>query len=205
HLVAAQRILEEVADTFETAGERDRAFYCYQVLIELGKRSKSFKNLAEGYLNCIRVMKEDNLRFYVLQYCEDFLALALERKEFHAAATLAREAAEYALRAGMPYDRHYLARSAEIWQRCAAGNEEAGGPAELSENALVAAIDAWCAIGQFARVGDCYERLALLDLPEKKRRRYAVASERYRGVDAGPVDAPAFPESLRQPHAYADV
>src|SRR5262245_61399816 len=63
HLVGAQRILEEVADTFETAGERDRAFYCYQVLIELGKRSSSFENLAEGYLNCIRVMKEDNLRF----------------------------------------------------------------------------------------------------------------------------------------------
>ena len=205
HLVEAQRILEEVADEFETAGERDRAFYCYQVLIELGKRSQSFENLAEGYLNCIRVMKEDNLRFYVLQYCEDFLQLALERKEFHAAATLAREAAEYALRANMPYDRHYLARSAEIWQQCAEKNEQAGGPPELSENALTAAVDAWCAISQFVRVGECYARLAQLDLPDKKRRRYQAASERYRSVELRPLDAPAFPESLRQPHAYADV
>jgi hypothetical protein len=205
HLALAQQILEEAADEFESRGARDRAFYCYQVLIELGKGGGSFENLAEGYLNCIRVMKEDNLKFYVLQYCEDFLALALERKEFHAAATLAREAAEYTLRAGMPYERRYLARSAEIWEQCATRTEETGAPIELAENALVAAIDAWCAIGHFARVGACYERLALLDLPEKRRRRYAVAAERYRGTPRRDLDGLAFPESLRQPHAYQDV
>ena len=37
----------------------------------------SFENLAEGYINCIRVLKEDNLKFYVLQYYEDFLRIAL--------------------------------------------------------------------------------------------------------------------------------
>jgi hypothetical protein len=205
HLVEAQRILEEVADDFETAGERDRAFFCYQVLIELGRRADSFENLAEGYLNCIRVMKDDNLKFYVLQYCEDFLQQAIERREFHAAATLAREAAEYALRANMPYDRYYLARSSEIWERCAAANEEAGGPPELSENALVAAIDGWSAVGQFSRVGECYRKLAALELGDKKKRRYDVASDRYKEVPARDMDAPAFPESLRQPHAYADV
>jgi hypothetical protein len=205
HLVEAQRILEEVADDFETAGERDRAFDCYQVLIELGRRSGSFENLAEGYLNCVRVMKEDNLKFYVLQYCEDFLQLALERREFHAAATLAREVAEYALRANMPYDRHYLARSAEIWERSAARNEEAGGPAELTENALVGAIDAWSQVGQFGRVGECYRRLAALELGEKKKRRYQLAAERCRAHSERPLEAPAFPETLRQPRAYTDV
>ena len=55
-----------------------------------------FENLAEGYVNCIRVLSEDNLKFYVLQYYEDFIKLALERGEFHAAATLYHEAADYA-------------------------------------------------------------------------------------------------------------
>ncbi|HWE30832.1 MAG TPA: HEAT repeat domain-containing protein, partial [Polyangia bacterium] len=80
HLVSAQRLLEEVADEFETHGERHRAFDCYCILLKLGKDSGSFENLAEGYINCIRVLKEDNLKFYVLQYYEDFLRIALERE-----------------------------------------------------------------------------------------------------------------------------
>src|SRR5262249_37059769 len=84
HLVAAQRLLEQVADDYETAGERERAFDCYQILLKLGQDSGSFENLSEGYLNCIRILKEDGLKFYVLQYFEDFLELALGREEFHA-------------------------------------------------------------------------------------------------------------------------
>src|SRR5262245_48063124 len=61
HLVTAMRLLEQVADEYETAGERERAFDCYQILLKLGVESGSFENLSEGYLNCIRILKEDGL------------------------------------------------------------------------------------------------------------------------------------------------
>jgi tetratricopeptide (TPR) repeat protein len=87
-LIESQRKLEQVADDFEQVGELERAFDCFQILLKLGKESAQFENLAEGYVNCIRVLRDDNLKFYVLQYYEDFIKLALERSELHAAATL---------------------------------------------------------------------------------------------------------------------
>src|SRR5690606_21846534 len=95
HMIQAMHLLEAAADGFETQGMRERAFDCYQVIMTIGKEG-SFENLAEGYLNCIRILREDNLKYYVLQYYEDFQQLALQRGELHAAATLFREAAEYA-------------------------------------------------------------------------------------------------------------
>jgi hypothetical protein len=205
HLIDAQRILEEVADEFESAGQRERACDCYQVLIELGKRTGSFENLSEGYLNCIRVLKQDNLRFLVLQYTEDFLALALEQGEYHAAALVAREAAAYAQRMGMPYERHYRARAGAIWEQSGARSVEVGAPPELAESALAGAIDCFASVGQFGRVGECYQRLAALPLPDKRRARYSDAAARYRGIAAREPDAPPLPDALRQPRAYADV
>src|SRR6185503_3587698 len=111
-LIESQRKLEQVADDFEQVGELERAFDCFQILLKLGKESAQFENLAEGYVNCIRVLRDDNLKFYVLQYYEDFIKLALERGELHAAATLYQEAAAFAARAGLPYDRHYQHKSA---------------------------------------------------------------------------------------------
>src|SRR6185369_4300278 len=77
-LIESQRKLEQVADDFEQTGELERAFDCFQILLKLGKESSQFENLAEGYVNCIRVLRDDNLKFYVLQYYEDFIKLALE-------------------------------------------------------------------------------------------------------------------------------
>ncbi|MSP62404.1 MAG: hypothetical protein EXR72_19145 [Myxococcales bacterium] len=227
HIVSAQRLLEEVADDFESRGERERAFDCYAILLQLGlgtpaqeggardalpgqeappdDSSASFENLAEGYINCIRVLKEDNLKFYVLQYYEDFLRIALEREEFHAAATVFREAADYARRAGLIYDRGYMKRGAETWGKAAEKNERDGGAVELTENALLAAIDCWNSLGDFFHVRETYQRLAALGLPEKKKRRYAVVATRYATVSAEPVDAAAFPDYLRQQHAYPPI
>ena len=115
-MVEAVYLLEQAADEFESAGLRERAFDCYQVLLAMGAREKgAFENLAEGYLNSIRILKEDNLRYYVLQYYEDFQQQASEREEFHAAASLLREASDYCQRVGLPYDRHYQRRSSETW------------------------------------------------------------------------------------------
>ena len=204
-LIDSQRRLEQVADDFETRGERERAFDCYQILLKLGRESGQFENLAEGYLNCIRVLKDDNLKFYVLQYYEDFIKLALERGELHAASTLYQEAADYASRTGLPYDRHYQAKAAETWVRCAEKHRAEESPVELTENALLAALSCYSAVGNYSNVRGLFERLGELDLPDKNRARYRAIAQRY--VDTGHLggEAPEFPEYLKQQHAYADI
>ncbi len=205
HLVSAQRLLEEVADEFETHGERHRAFDCYCILLKLGKDSGSFENLAEGYINCIRVLKEDNLKFYVLQYYEDFLRIALEREEYHAAATVFREAADYARRVGLVYDRGYLKRAAETWWKAAEKNERDGGPVEITENAYLAAIDAYNSVGDFYHVRESYKQVTKLALGEKKQKRYSDVVARYAEVWQEAIDAAPFPDYLRQQHAYPEI
>jgi hypothetical protein len=205
HLVSAQRLLEEVADDFESRGEGERAYDCYAILLQLGRDSGSFENLAEGYINCIRIFKADSLKYYVLQYYEDFLRIALEREEFHAAASLFREAADYSRRVGLIYDRGYLKRAGETWWRAAEKNERDGGPVEMTENAYLAAIDSFNSLGDFIHVRDSYQKLATLGLPEKKKQRYSGVAARYSNVSAEPIDAAAFPEYLRQQHAYPPI
>jgi len=204
-LVDSQRRLEQVADDFEVRGERERAFDCYQILLKLGKESRQFENLAEGYLNCIRVLKDDNLKFYVLQYYEDFIKLALQREELHAASTLYQEAADFAGQAGLPYDRHYQAKAAETWVACADKHRADGAPTEMVENALLAGVSCYSAVGNYVQVKTLFERLADLDLGDKKRDRYHGISLRYRDVSSEALDAPEFPEYLKQQHAYADI
>ena len=204
-LIESQRRLEQVADDFETRGERERAFDCYQILLKLGKDSGQFENLAEGYLNCIRVLKDDNLKFYVLQYYEDFIKLALERGELHAASTLYQEAADYAARNGLPYDRHYQGKAAETWAQCAEKYVEEDSPVELSENALLAAISCYSAVGDYIQVRKQFERLSELGLPDKTRARYGKIATRYKDSHQDRTAAPAFPDYLKQRHAYADI
>ena len=205
HMAEAQRLLEEVADDFETHGKRERAFDCYHTLLQLGTEAGSFENIAEGYLNCIRVLKADGLKFYVLQFYEDFVRMALERGELHAAATLFREAAEYAMQMGLPYHRHYLRAAADAWHSAAERGLETGKPMDLVENALVAGIDCLAAVGDFHRVRETFRRLSELDLPERKQKRYAAIFERFAGARSEVAPAPEFPDYLRQPHAYARV
>ena len=204
-LIDSQRRLEQVADDFEVKGELERAFDCFQILLKLGKDSGQFENLAEGYVNCIRVLREDGLKFYVLQYYEDFIKLALERGELHAAATLYQEAAEYAVRASLPYDRRYQARAAETWMRCAQKYSEDGAPVEMVENAYVAAAGQYSAVGDYAGVRSVFEKLAELDLGDRARKRFDSIARRYAAAVAESVEAPAFPDYLKQQHAYADI
>lgn len=205
HLVTAQRLLEEVADEFETSGQRERAFDCYQILLEIGRREGAFENLAEGYLNCIRILKEDNLKYYVLQYYEDFLRVAQEREEFHAAASMYREAADYCQRMGLIYDRHYLGSAAQTWLRSADKCQRDGKPAELAENALLAAVACFNTLGDYFMVGEVYRRLGALELGTKRQERYQAIAGRYLGTTARQLDAPPFPNYLKQPHAYPEI
>jgi tetratricopeptide (TPR) repeat protein len=204
-LIESQRKLEQVADDFEQVGELERAFDCFQILLKLGKESAQFENLAEGYVNCIRVLRDDNLKFYVLQYYEDFIKLALERGELHAAATLYQEAAAFAARAGLPYDRHYQHRSALTWMKCADKFVETGVPVQMVENALLAAASQHSAVGDYPAVRECFDKLAGLELPERARKRFTTIAQRYRGLAAPPVELPGLPDYLKQQHAYADI
>jgi tetratricopeptide (TPR) repeat protein len=204
-LIESQRKLEQVADDFEQVGELERAFDCFQILLKLGKESSQFENLAEGYVNCIRVLRDDNLKFYVLQYYEDFIKLALERAELHAAATLYQEAAAFAARAGLPYDRHYQHKSALTWVRCAERFVETGVPVQMVENALLAAASQHSAVGDYPAVRECFERLAGLELPDRAKKRFQLIAQRYKGLSAPPVELPGLPDYLKQQHAYADI
>lgn len=204
-LIESQRKLEQVADDFEQVGELERAFDCFQILLKLGKESAQFENLAEGYVNCIRVLRDDNLKFYVLQYYEDFIKLALERGELHAAATLYQEAAAFAARAGLPYDRHYQHKSALTWMRCADKFVETGVPVQMTENALLAAASQHSAVGDYPSVRECFEKLAGLELPDRAKKRFATIAQRYKGLASPPVELPGLPDYLKQQHAYADI
>jgi tetratricopeptide (TPR) repeat protein len=204
-LARAQRMLEELADDFERRGARERAFDCYGVLLQLGRQTGSFENVAEGYLNSIRLLASDDQKYYVLQYYEDFLDFAVEAREWHAAAALAREAAEFSTKAGLVYDTHYRQRAAALWFQAARHNVTLEGPPELSENALMAAIDVAAALGDLGLVGRLYAELATLPLPEKKRARYAALSRRYPPLVDPLAPGPSFPSYLRRPDAYQDV
>jgi hypothetical protein len=94
--VAAVRLLEEAADEFESSGLRERAFDCFQVLVEIGRASRQFEHVLEGYINCIRILREDHLKYFAFQFYDDALAAAKDVSELSAAATIAREASEYA-------------------------------------------------------------------------------------------------------------
>ena len=202
--VQSMHLLEAAADGFETQGLRERAFDCYQVILTLGKEG-AFENLAEGYINCIRILREDNLKYYVLQYYEDFQTLALEAGELSAAATLFREAADFARRQNLPYERHYRLRAAQT--HTAAAERIAAGAAslELAENAYAAAIQSFNELGSFSSVRRVYRALAELALPERRRARYAALSERLADVPDEPGQIVPFPDYLRMDTAYPEI
>ena len=203
-LTAASRMLEAAADDLETAGETLRAFDCYVVILRLGKDLGSFETVAEGYLNMIRlIIADDNVR--AVQYYDDFMQYAVEQKEWYAAATLARDVAEHCLRFGLVWHRYYQTRAAELWIETARANQAAGGPVDLSANALQAAVDAASALGDFALAGRVYADLAELSLPDVRRQRYRSLARRYESEPSSNIPSPPFPDVMRRPESYQDV
>jgi hypothetical protein len=141
-----------------------------------------------------------------MQYYDDFLTYAIDRREWHAAAMAAREAANYSLRAGKPYDRHYLGVAVEAWTRAARDNQANDGPVDLSANALHAAIDAATALGDLESCGRLYAEMAELPLVEKRQTRYRLLAQRYAAMPPE-VRPPAisFPDHLRRTDVYTDI
>lgn len=204
--VASVRLLEEAADHFESAGQRERAFDCFQVLVQIGRESGMFEDVLEGFVNCIRILREDHLKYFALQYFEDALAAAKEKGELSAAATLAREASEYARTLGMAATAaHYILVQADLWRSVARQHQERGAPAEIAENAVLAAVLAFGEVGHFSRVGQLYQELATMDLEPRRRAHYARAAKRYANVRDEAIDAAPLPSHLRQDNHFPDV
>jgi hypothetical protein len=204
--VAAIRLLEEAADHFETVGQRERAFDCFQVLVQIGRESGMFEDVLEGFVNCIRILREDHLKYFALQYFDDAVVAARERHEYAAAATLAREAADYARAIGLgSASAHYTLTQADLWQSAAAQQKSRAAPPAIAEHALLAAALALGEAGQFGGVGRLYTELAQLDVEAARRAHYARAAKRYAGVRDEPIDASPLPPHLRQDAQFPDV
>lgn len=203
-IVHAMHLLTAAADGFEAKGQRERAFDCYGVLLTIGKEG-SFENLAEGYLNCIRILREDGLKYYVIQYYEDFQALAMQRNELHAAATLFREAADYSRRQALPYARHYRFKGAETSTLQGERILADGGSPEMAENAFAAAIDGFNELGLYTKVRTLYGRLAALELGDKRKARYERLAKRLEQMPDDPTPMQGFPDYLRMATAYPEI
>jgi hypothetical protein len=200
-LALASRLLEEDADRREQAGDRDGAFRCYLCLIQVGRLEDSYEAFAEGYLNCIRILKSKGDRFFTIQYYYDFIAASEELSELHSVAELYREAGEYARRVGFIYADHFFIEAAGAWQRVAEQGRQKGQPAELIENALLAASGCFNRVRDDRHVADCYRQLASLELSDKKKARYAaLADDLARTIpeQSRDVPPPPFPEYFRR-------
>jgi hypothetical protein len=75
----------------------------------------------------------------------------------------------------------------------------------MVENALLAAAQQFSAVGDHVAVRKVFERLAALDLSDRQKARFDAIARRYNNAVTENVDAPAFPDYLKQQHAYADI
>jgi hypothetical protein len=204
-MASATTAVEEVADGFETEGLRERAFDCYQLIARLGSEAGAFENVAEGYLNSVRILRDDGLKLDALRLHEAFVTMARRAGEWHAAAGLLREAADYCTRAGMPYADDLRLRSAEAWLKAALEAQTAGHPLQIVENAYLAAAESFASVRAFKQVLEVYRRLLQLELPGRSRDRYRRLCERLGGdLHDAPRPVPV-PEFLKQLPEYEEV
>jgi tetratricopeptide (TPR) repeat protein len=205
-VVAAVHLLEEAADRYETIGQRERAFDCYQVLIAVGRESGEFEHVLEGYVNVIRILREDHLRYYALQSYEEAVGAAEKQGEVSAAATLAREMSVYARKEGLGDVSSFATLTqARLWQDVALAVKKRGAPPEIAENALLAAVIALGEAGQYRQVGGVYGALAGLELEEARVKHYARAQGRYKEAQDLAIAATPLPAHLRHDVGFPEV
>lgn len=205
-VVGAVHLLEEAADRYETIGQRERAFDCYQVLIAVGRESREFEHVLEGYVNVIRILREDHLRYYALQSYEEAVNAAEKEGEVAAAATLSREMAVYARKEGLAAVSGFATLTqARLWQEVAAASQKRKAPPEIAENALLASVIALGEAGQYKQVGGVYGALSALPLEEARVKHYARARGRYRDAVDLSIDAAPLPAHLRHEVGFPEV
>lgn len=191
----AVRELEPAADRLEGVGQRERAYDCWQVVLELGKLTGEFEHVIEGAVNAIRILREDRLVAHALRLWNHALELAERADEPAAAARLARELAEYARRGGMvELAAHTSLREAAAWESVAERAQRLGAGADAIEDALTSALISLAAVGRYSRVVELRRRLSALPIDDWRKRRHLAAAERLRGVGDEPL--PRRPEAL---------
>ena len=204
-VVAAVHLLEEAADRYETIGQRERAFDCYQVLIAVGRESGEFEHVLEGFVNVIRILREDHLRYYALQSYEEAVAAAEKQGEVSAAATLAREMSAYARKEGLTAVSGFATLTqARLWQEVAIASQKRKSPPEIAENALAAVI-ALGEAGQYRQVGTVYGSLSGLPLDASRTKHYTRARGRYTDALDLAIDAAPLPAHLRHEVGFPEV
>jgi tetratricopeptide (TPR) repeat protein len=202
-LAEATTAVEEVADRFETEGLRERAFDCYQLLARIGLQTNAFENVAEGYLNSVRILRDDGLKLDALRLYEAFVTLAKRAGEYHAVAGILREAADYCARAGLPYGDDLRLRAGEAWVKAGDDASAHGHPAQIVENAYLAAAESYVSVRAFRAAADVYNRVATLDIKGRERYRRLLAR-----LGKHPEDAPRpvpVPEFLKRLPDYEEV
>ncbi|MCA9661375.1 MAG: hypothetical protein KC486_23750, partial [Myxococcales bacterium] len=204
-LAEATTAVEEVADGFENEGLRERAFDCYQLLARVGLQTGAFENVAEGYLNSVRILKDDGLKLDALRLYEAFVAHARRAGEHHAVATILREAAEFCTRAGLPYADDLRLRAADAWMKTAAEALSAGHPLQIVENAYLAAAESLASVRAFRQVAEVYRRMSALELPTKARERCHRILRRLSDAPADPPRPIPVPDFLKQLPDYEEV
>ncbi len=198
-IIEALRLLEVVADERESVSKLDEALDCYHLIAQVGQEQRAFENLSEGYLNAIRIHRSRGRLLTALRYYAGIASIGVEWGEAHAVATMLREASDAVRKAGTLYANYYLNGAAHAWVRAAEHNMAHNGPPEMSENALLAALDCVNQLNDAKGVSDCYAKLASLTLPEERLVRYrqlhAEAQSERRTM------APIYPPSelLRRP------
>lgn len=197
--------VESVADQFETEGLRERAFDCFQIIARIGMETDTFENVAEGYLNSIRVLRDDGLRIDALRMYHAFVEIAEGYGEHHAAAICLREASDYCAKVGMAYADVFRLRAGEMWCRAADAVADAGMPSQLVENALVSAAECFIGVRAFARTASVYDRLLSLETGGASAARYRRLRERLGTRPADEVSPTPLPDHLRQRTEYEET
>ncbi len=204
--VSSVHHLEQAADRYESIGQRERAFDCFHVLVEVGRQFDTSEHVLEGYVNLIRILSEDNLRSHALQSYEEAIGYLRQREEISAAATIAQEMGAYARRQGLPaVANHALDLQAELWRQVARSTMARGGPPDIAENALLASVMCYAEIGQFQKVGAVYVELAHLPIEASRCAHYARASKRYEAAADERIEAAAWSTSWQKESAFPDV
>jgi len=214
HALFCQERLESVADEYERAGDIDRALDCCRLYIRLGQVLGSFENIAEGYVSCLRLLKDERRTLDVLRHCEELLAACGQAGEHHLLAEKCGDVATYLDKQQPAWAGLYRRRAAEALAAAASHNEARGGAVRLTESMLLQAAGAWNSLGDLLAVGAVFRRLSRLpaEKPEEmaRRRRYAELCARYPSTqpaagEAEPAPLPSLPAYVTEEQAQPPV
>lgn len=220
HSVAAQGILEQLADDFEAQEQPERAIDVYCILIALGRALGRFENVAEGFVGCLRLLKQERLINATLHAYEDFLSACREKdRELALGAQQAREAAEFLDRCGLPWGDPYRQRAADLFEQAA--HDPRLDPSRR-ESLLLSALSLWNALGDVPRAYAVLRQLgqppaprqgtgqpeyapptlAATDGQERRDRYRTLAAEYERALGLSPADpqaTAAYPDEQTPP------